>query len=140
MATAPSRWVRAGDLESARRYSWATCRFCGRAQAQDCPVAVCMLCATAQCHGHGGGSGCCAVCHHGYLPGWSRGHIRNARVCGYAGCENDAVAIARKRPVCIAHAQRVKVTGGLTLAEYVAVRLAHRDSGAGWERWALVDG
>nr|WP_193599463.1 hypothetical protein [Micromonospora purpureochromogenes] len=45
----------------------------------------------------------------------------------------------RVRRVCAEHAKvtTLRLVGGrrLTLAEYVAERVAHRDSGEGWECW-----
>jgi hypothetical protein len=130
--TEQPRWTRGGY---ARQYSWPQCRFCGRAQTHDCPRVECMLCGSPQCFGNGSGNGCCAVCHHGYLPGWSR---IGRTVCGYAGCDHEAVAFARKRPVCTGHAERVKVARGLVLTDYVAEQIARRDAGKGWERWQLT--
>ena len=137
------RWTLGGY---ARQYSWAQCRYCGRAQNHDCQRVECLLCGTAQCHGNGSGNGCCAVCHHGWLPGWSRMHLprhytddgRTIMACGYAGCEGEAIATARKRSVCRTHAARVKVHKGLTLLEYVAEQIAARDAGQGWQKWRLV--
>jgi hypothetical protein len=98
-----------------------------------------MLCATPQCFQNGGGNGCCKVCHHGWLPGWSRGYSPGtARTCGYKGCENEPVATCRKKAVCMEHAKRIKASKTQTLAEYVVERIAHRDSGKGWEFWTLV--
>ena len=141
--TLPARWSLGG---LARVYSWSQCRYCGRAQNHDCPVVECLLCGSPQCHGNGSSNGLCAVCHHGFLPGWSRTHLPRAYTgdggtiiaCQYAGCDHEGIAIARRKPVCLAHAERIKVGKAETLAAYVARRIAHRDSGAGWERWRLV--
>lgn len=131
-----TRWAQRGQLDSAHRYDWPMCRYCGRAQAHDCATVECALCGTRQCHGNGSARGLCAVCLYGYLPGWSR-HTRE-RTCGYKGCESAAIAFARKRPICLEHTKRVRVNG-LLLPEYVETRLTHRDSGAGWEHWTLID-
>lgn len=117
------------------RYKWPQCSYCGRAQDHDCPVVECPLCGTPQCHGHGA---TCSVCHHGWLPGWSR---LGDRGCRYKGCDAAAVATARRRPVCLEHAARVKVTGfgaSMPLTEYVERCLEVRDAGKGWQRWTLV--
>jgi hypothetical protein len=131
-----ARWAQREKLNSAQRYDWPMCRYCGRAQQHDCTLVECALCGTRQCHGNGSGRGLCAVCLYGYLPGWSRPHCE--RTCAYKGCDDEAVAFARKRAICLEHTQRVRVNG-LLLPEYVAARLAHRDSGAGWEQWTLID-
>lgn len=127
------RWMMSGP-HGARSYAWAQCRYCGRAQSHDCAVVECLLCGSPQCFGNGAGNGLCAICHCGYLPGWSR---IGRTVCGYAKCEAPAVAVNRKRPVCLTHASTGKT--GTALAEYVASRVAHRDSGKGWEHWKLAD-
>ncbi len=129
--TTDQRWSRRGY---ARQYDWAQCRYCGRAQAHDCPRVECRLCGSAQCFGNGSSNGHCSVCHHGLLTGWGG----ESKYCDYKGCDGQSVATARKLAVCIAHAQRVKVTKNQTLAEYVASRIAHRDSGKGWQYWQLV--
>jgi hypothetical protein len=116
------RWSLGGY---ARQYPWPQCRYCGRAQDHDCPRVKCLLCGAAQCFGNGSGNGLCAICHHGYLPGWSR---IGRTVCARSGCEAPAVAIARKRPLCAAHAATVKVNGK-PLAEYVRERLELLESG-----------
>ena len=128
------RWVYQGYY-GGRQYNWAQCRYCGRGGA-DCQPVACMLCASVQCQGNGTE---CHVCHFGWLPGWSRGYLQEHKLCGYAHCDAPAVATLRKRRACMAHAMRVKVSGQL-LAEYVAERLAHRDSGKGWERFRFVAG
>jgi hypothetical protein len=81
------------------------------------------------------------------LAGWSRTHLprtytddgQTILACGYAGCDEPAIATARKRSVCRTHAARVKVHKGLTLLAYVAECIAARDEGKGWQRWRLVD-
>jgi hypothetical protein len=141
VTTDSPRWVLNGF---ARQYDWAQCRFCGRAQNHDCAPVACLACGSVQCHGNGSRDGTCAVCHHGYLPGWSRSE--SARVCGYAKCGKDAVATApRVRQVCADHLGRATVTTYadrarrvVTLVEYIAQRAAHRDSGKGWEHWRWV--
>lgn len=124
-------------MARAARYSWPQCRYCGRAQNHDCPVAVCLLCGSPQCFGNGGGSGRCSVCLNGLLPGWSGVSEIVHNGCGYARCDLPAVAVARKKPVCIDHANQIKV-GKVTLAEHVRESIAHRDSGKGWQEWRLV--
>jgi hypothetical protein len=129
------RWSLGGFAD---QYSWPQCRYCGRAQSHDCPRVECTLCGSPQCFGNGSGNGHCAVCHHGLLPGWSGVSRIMREGCAYKGCDHGAIATARKRAVCVDHAQRIKVSGGLTLAEYVERQLAHRDSGKGWQHWRLV--
>lgn len=131
------RWSLGGY---ARVYSWPQCRYCGCAQGHDCPRVQCLLCGTAQCFGNGSGNGQCSICHHGYLPGWSRSVY--VKQCGYAGCESEAVAIARRKPVCLAHAGRIKVHKGMTLSEYVSERTNSLAAGTlkvGLTPWRLVD-
>lgn len=128
--SAPSgRWV----LGEVRRYAWAQCRFCGRAQDHDCPAATCLLCGSTQCYGNGPD---CRVCYHGFLPGWSR---PTGCQCGHRGCATAAVARApRVHRVCLAHARTTKLRIGgrtVTIAERAAELVAHRDSGDGWEHW-----
>ena len=125
---AEKRWSLGGY---ARQYPWPQCRYCGRAQNHDCERVECMLCGSPQCKDRAD----CRVCHHGYLPGWSR---MGRTECGYSKCTEPAIAYARKRPVCASHAKRIKVAGGVTLTEHVARQIAHRDSGKGWEHWRLV--
>lgn len=132
--TPAGRWAYSGPHAS-RSYPWPQCRFCGRAQTHDCPPATCQLFGSVVCHGSGAE---CPVCHYGYLPGWSRS--TDERVCGRKHCTAAAVAKApRVRRVCADHARQtvLRLHGGrrLTLAEYVAQRLAHRDSGKGWKHW-----
>jgi hypothetical protein len=129
------RWSRGGY---ARTYSWAQCRYCGRAQNHDCARVECLLCGSPQCFGNGSGNGHCAICHVGYLPGWSR--IGRAH-CSRRGCESPAVAVVRKRTLCLAHATTAKITPGQTVAEYVTDKLALRDAGKlmiGFTPWKLV--
>lgn len=133
--SATARWSIGGY---ARQYSWPQCRYCGRAQSHDCQRVECMLCGTAQCFGNGSGNGSCAICHHGYLPGWSR---IGRTTCGYAGCDHEAIANARKRPVCIAHAERVKVQG-VALLKYATDRVERLHAGelkVGQATWKLVN-
>lgn len=136
-ATATGRWV-ASNLSTS--YNWAQCSYCGRAQQHDCPPATCLLCGTVQCHGNGGNDGTCRLCHHGYLPGWGRNH--DASICGRKGCDNHAVTKApRIGQACSDHAKVTKLRIGsrsITLADYAAERVAHRDSGKGdyqYDRW-----
>lgn len=115
------------------------CRYCG-AFGQDCRPVECMACDSRQCLGNGSGRGTCSVCHYGWLPGWS--HSVYVTTCGYKGCEGATVAYApRVGRVCAEHLDRAKVRDGgpmRTLREYIAERVAHRDSGKGWERWRWV--
>jgi hypothetical protein len=128
------RWVYGGQ-HAPGNYPWAQCRFCGRAQDGDCPPATCQLCGSVLCHGAGAD---CRVCHYGFIPGWSRGCAQ--RVCGRKHCAAEAVAKApRVGRVCAEHAKltKLRLVGGrtLTITEYVAERIAHRDAGKGWECW-----
>lgn len=130
-ATALARWT-FGDVNT--HYAWAQCRYCGRAQERDCAAADCAACGYRQCHGNGP---TCKVCHYGWLPGWSR--IAQDTTCGYRGCSAPAVANApRVQRVCADHLSRAK-GNGVTLAAYLAGRVAHRDSGQGWERFRWVE-
>lgn len=113
-------------------YAWSQCSFCGRAQDRDCEPVDCMACGSRQCFGNGSGNGCCKVCVSGYLPGWSR--EGDARVCGYKGCDGDAVSKApRVGQVCGDHLARAK------LDVKIAQALAVRDAGTGWQRWRWVE-
>jgi hypothetical protein len=131
-----SRWVRLEDYTSQSRYS--RCRFCGRAQDEDCAPQDCLLCGSRLCHGTGPS---CRVCRKGWIPGWWRG-VEDG-LCGRKGCEEPAVAegVPRVRRVCATHVEDVRLRWrgrSLSLLEYVAECIAHRDSGAGWERWHFV--
>lgn len=123
-----ARWSKGGY---AKPYPWAQCRYCGRAQDYDCKPVECMACGSRQCHGNGSRNGTCAVCLVGYLPGW--GHSLAQTRCGYAHCDNQAVArVPRVGQACAEHlrpAVRAKITE----------RVAHRDSGKGWEHWRWVE-
>ena len=122
------RWTRGGY---AKQYPWPQCCYCGRASDRDCSRVECLLCGSPQCMGEGSRNGRCAVCHVGFLPGWSRGYnLASARHCCRKGCEKESVATLRKRAVCRDHAA--------PLMESVAQAIANRDSGGGWERWRLV--
>jgi hypothetical protein len=117
-------------------YKWSQCRFCGRAQDRDCKPVECLLCGSRVCHGYGSK---CRICLYGWIPGWHRPGGTEGGQCSYKGCERDAVANAtRTRRVCVEHAKRAKVHG-VTLAEYVVQRIAHRDSGKGWEQWRYIE-
>jgi hypothetical protein len=133
------RWSLGGYAQS---YSWAQCRYCGRAQSHDCPRVECLLCGTPQCFGNGSGNGLCAICHHGYLPGWSRGYsVANARTCQRAKCDAPAIATARRKTLCVDHARTVKVAGGITLEQYVNDRLEALNAGTlkvGLTPWKFV--
>ena len=132
-----SRWVIRDQMERVARYDWPQCRFCGRAQIRDCRPVACLLCGSVQCHGNGSGNGRCKVCYFGRLPGWSGNHGE----CDRASWHGTAVGVARKCRLCRAHIEAVKygdraVNGySRTVAEFVAERLAHRDSGKGREHW-----
>lgn len=137
MTNAVGRWVYGGHRAAGNR-TWAHCRFCGRAQNHDCPPATCRLCGSVVCHGAGPD---CPVCHYGFIPGWSR--QPSERECGRKHCTAEAVAKApRVRRVCTEHAKvtPLRLYGGrtLTLAEYVAQRITHRDSGKGWEHFTFA--
>lgn len=136
LTLASPRWVYTGPY-GGRRYNWAQCRFCGRAGQHDCVPAACLLCESVQCND----KDTCRVGLYGWMPGWYRGHGRRI-TCGYKGCERQPVANApRVRQVCAEHVTRVKVRcmgGWVPLLECVADRIAHRDSGDGWERFRFV--
>jgi hypothetical protein len=86
-------------------YSWAQCRFCGRA-GQDCPPAACLLCGTIQCFGNGSAQGTCSVCYHGYIPGGGRSYHDR---CGKKRCDEPAASKApRVGQVCVGHAATTK--------------------------------
>lgn len=120
-----------------RNYPWPQCRYCGIAKEHDCPPATCLLCGTVQCFYNGPA---CKVCR-GYIPGWSRS--TDEKTCGRKGCDKPSVAkAARVGQVCIGHAASTKVRVGgesLSLVDYAARQVAHRDSGEGWERWRYVE-
>lgn len=130
----PARWIRVID----RAPTANNCRYCLRFQSYDCEPVACMACGSIQCHGNGSGNGCCSVCFYGYLPKWGRNAVE--RVCGYVRCGNEAVARgSRVGPVCFDHMARAKADKTRTYAEYIAHRIAYRDSGGnGWDRWRLV--
>jgi hypothetical protein len=124
------RWVviMPGRYEPGRN-----CAYCGSYYDNGrCTPVACLLCRTIQCSGNGSGDGCCRLCSHGYLPGWSR-TTREAQ-CGYAGCLQPAAGwVTRSKPACLHHA-----TG--RLAAHVAERIAYRDAGgAGHLRWEWRD-
>lgn len=137
MTTTTARWVMNGYY-GGRRYDWAQCRYCGRA-GQDCAAAVCLLCGTRQCFGNGSAGGTCAVCLHGWIPGWSRGGTAESKQCGYRGCELDAVAnVPRVKRACIEHVKRARA-GRMSLPDYVAYQIKARDAGKWWQNWRLVE-
>lgn len=132
-----ARWVYGGY---AAQYRWAQCKYCGRAASTNCDPVACLCCGTVQCFGNGGSNGRCKVCYHGFLPGWSR--LGGEHLCGRKDCEGAAVTKApRVGRVCLAHAATTKLrvgTRSLTIVEFAAECVAHRDSGKGWERWRYV--
>ena len=78
----------------------------------------------------------CKVCYVGLIPGWSTSgydqHGKAIRLCGYAKCENEAIArVPRVGRSCREHLTP-------TVINKVAERIAHRDSGKGWESWRYV--
>lgn len=125
------RWVYRGAY-GGRRYNWPQCRYCGRAANRDCTPYACELCGTVQCQDNSR----CIVCYLGRLGHWLG---NRSATCDYKGCNEKAVADCRKRAVCIEHAKRIKAHKNTTLAELVAERLAHRDSGKGWEQFRFVE-
>jgi hypothetical protein len=131
-----SRWVRL-DEYTRRSGRYDRCRFCGRAQDEDCVPKDCLLCGSRLCHETGPS---CSVCLKGWMPGWWRGV--EGDLCGYKDCDQPGVADApRVHRVCATHVEDVRLRWrgrSLGLLEYVAECLAHRDSGAGWERWRFV--
>lgn len=129
--TIPARYTRLDALQ----WEHSLCRACGGAGAADrpaCRVAVCEACGTPQCGSHGRSSGRCAVCHIGYLSGWSHGQRR----CRYKGCSEPPIALDGAFGYCRGHCARGRKRGmtvRVTLAEYIAERLAERARG-----WALI--
>lgn len=125
------RWVY-GDYH---HYSLTNgCPCCGSMYAEGarhipCKPVECMLCGTVQCFSNGLGNGRCKLCSAGFLPGWSRPHDQR---CGYAKCDEPAVGIVPGRKLaCKSHA--IGRMGGKLDA-----CIAHRDRGAGWERWTFT--
>lgn len=65
---------------------------------------VCECCGAEQPMQNGIGRGQCKVCFHGYLRGWSQ---RGRETCGYAGCNERAIAAApRVGQCCAGHYER----------------------------------
>ncbi|MDO8611103.1 MAG: hypothetical protein Q7R95_11310 [bacterium] len=90
-----------------RIYDFSTCNLCGDAYGVIKPeiqhrATTCLLCGTRQCMGNGLGNGCCSICYHGLLPGWSG----SEGICSYKNCGKVAVARGKqgKRYVCLEHA------------------------------------
>ncbi len=122
--------------------SWAHikgCLWCGRAGGINTDGqsmherAECLACGTPQCNS----SPRCAACLIGWMPNWSRG-LNNDRTCGYAKCEQPAVAEApRVRRVCAEHLTRAKSSDGRTLAQYITdhVAVAVEHTGGYSLRW-----
>jgi len=129
------RWILGSGIPAT--YAWAQCSYCGRAQSHDCTPVACLLCGTVQCFGNGSK---CSVCHYGRIPGWSCSS--DERFCGRKGCGAPAVSSApRVRQVCAEHAKTTKLRLGqrsVTIADYAIERVAHRDSGKGWEHWRFA--
>ncbi len=126
-----ARWSRGGY---AKTYPWPQCRYCGRAQDHDCKPVTCPVCESRACFETGSE---CRVCYVGLIPGWSTSGYddrgRAIRECGYARCEREAIAkVPRVGRACREH------LGPVILAK-VAARIAHRDSGKGWEYWRWVE-
>jgi len=129
--TATGRWVVIVDRSRYER--GRNCAYCGTHYNNGaCTPVACMLCGTVQCMGNGSGNGCCRLCSHGYLPGWSR--TTRQATCGYARCGLPAVAwVRRGKTGCFGHAMR-------QLAEQVAEQVAWRDAGGSHMiRWAWRD-
>jgi hypothetical protein len=126
------RWV----MKETSARLFPCCRWCGHI-GQDHPAVQCPLCGTVQCQR----SWTCPVCYHGIVGGYRPGDLDK---CGYAHCSKPAIAeVPRVRRVCKDHVGRVKLRlhGGrqVMLHVHVEERLAHRDSGKGWEFWRLVN-
>ncbi len=91
-----------------------------------CEPAACQLCGSVQCNIDSR----CKVCSYGWMPGWYRSGDCQ---CGYAKCDEPAVAIVPgKKQACMKHA-RAKV------AAEVDRRIEHRNSGQGWEHWTFTE-
>ena len=128
---AVARYVSKSNINwLARHTSNSGCEACGscyglHSGAKRCGTSTCRYCGTIQCSSNGLGNGCCKVCFHGLLPGWSG----SEGICRYNGCKAEAVArgIRGKRYVCRDHA--AQQFG----ADYLGKRLADRD-----KEWALV--
>jgi hypothetical protein len=131
------RWVYGGQ-HGARNYAWAQCRFCGRRTATARRLsASCVVRSCATARGRNA-----RVCHYGFIPGWSRPSAQ--RECGCKHCAGVAVAKApRVGRVCADHAKvtKLRLAGGrtLTITQYVAERIAHRDTSKGWQCWRWVE-
>lgn len=110
--------------------------------------AVCLACGVPQC----ARAPECAACLYGWLPGWHRGTLTLGRVkvtadpkvCGYAKCEELAVANApRVGRVCFGHLERAKLAGR-PLADVMVASVAEaldprgRFGAAGWRKLELV--
>jgi len=112
------RYVR----KNARVYDFSLCKLCGAAgfTTGRCETTTCLYCGTVQCMSNGGGRGQCAICHHGFLPGWSGSHAGTP--CSYKGCIEPAVGrFPRKGRVCASHGTRILGAG------YLAQQLVERD-------------
>jgi hypothetical protein len=115
------------------------CLWCGRGgnltteDRQMHRAGTCLACGTVQCNGNAK----CYACLVGWMPNWSRGMgSRDARLCGYKGCDRDAVAEApRVGRVCEGCLDRPKLKqwGGttITLRERIARNVAEATQGAG---------
>lgn len=113
LLTAPPTPTGRFRMANVRPHRWPSCRYCGRAQANDCARAQCLACGNYVCHG---GGSTCPLCFFGLIPGWSG---VGQRVCGYKECDNKAVARApRVGFVCLTHTHRAKDGRG-TVAENI---------------------
>lgn len=122
-----ARWSMGGY---ARQYPWSQCKYCGRASTRDCPAVACLLCGTVQCFAL---DAHCKVCLIGWIPGWSR----PSTTCGYARCDEPAVATIRKKAACAGHAMAASQHGA-PVPLYLAERIVHRNVGDSWEFWRLM--
>lgn len=116
------RWVR----KDVRIYDFSHCKACGvacgdaKTHGGYCSVTTCLACGSPQCMQAGGSNGQCGICYHGLLVGWSGWK----KVCGYKGCNEQAVAaVPGKRYACKEHLAR-RGTDAL-IAKYLAERPAH---------------
>lgn len=139
---APQAWQTAAGPGDGRygvqytRYDYmnSQCRYCGHACSGGAavgahPRTACMACGTPQCDR----GRTCLVCVVGWLrPTWGR-----STSCGYAGCDEPAIADApRIRQVCAGHLYRPGTSRG-RLATQIADYLRLRDRGGhSWQKIA----